>query len=653
MFQRLRLALPFVPWQDTIRFHAHVFRCLILDAHTELVLLSRSSERLQRLANAVGLTPHDATLRCPPKWRYEATLLPSFALNVPMESFVGVVPSFPSQPINVSHGLYDEWIPSAAAVWGYGGPLAGVVLLWILTLVFVIWHSSIKRRPLRATTSKRPNLDKRRIGSSAKEHLSTYEVECLTADTVENVYARAFAPGPWITEHQTESALKTLHNFIRDEIQTLWKLFSHIGTKAWARVLDLAAPSYGLNDAVVLERYREDEHSLLCQKSGVSRLAMLAGDERLVPAANRLASESSLSTGNVSTAVHHPLQVPSVINDHDVAVGPISAQGTASDKVCKPVSSWRKIRSVVDAAKVKLNLDTTLSPDGDDIASEFGSAGSGDGELLSVDTQRVGDRALSGLGSPLLLSRARTAGHLWRKHDRFDDDEGTGDDPYWMEQVYARLSGEFHLGRYRYGWSDPSWSRDGCEDDWRTRSSQIVAESAGPDDVQPTDSKLRRYSSPCLNVNALLSQRTEIGDGPSEIYVIPQKRGRATSVRCYPTSSPRLSDPPFGLDFLPCHKTPTLLTPTAWKPGCLYISDPPEDELPQAAAWWDNLTSVGQCDTGSTAEHVSVMRDGPVDAQAALFSRDRPGPVSWRDRYENDPASRRFVSVHRRVVTSG
>lgn len=27
--------------------------------------------------------------------------------------------------------------------------------------------------------------------------------------------------------------------------------------------------------------------------------------------------------------------------------------------------------------------------------------------------------------------------------------------------------------------------------------------------------------------------------------------------------------------------------------------------------------------------------------------------VSWRDRHENDPASRRFSAVHRRAVTEG
>ena len=105
-----------------------------------------------------------------------------------------------------------------------------------------------------------------------------------------------------------------------------------------------------------------------------------------------------------------------------------------------------------------------------------------------------------------------------------------------------------------------------------------------------------------------------------------------------PVSSPRSSDRPTGLGFFPFRKTPSLLTPEAWRPGCLYLSDPPVDESREADAWWDSLTR------GAGSGTVS-QEQGSRDVEEA--------PVSWRDRYENNPASRRFISVHRRTVTEG
>lgn len=122
-------------------------------------------------------------------------------------------------------------------------------------------------------------------------------------------------------------------------------------------------------------------------------------------------------------------------------------------------------------------------------------------------------------------------------------------------------------------------------------------------------------------------------DGPPGVYVVPQKRGRTWS----PVASPHVSDRPAGLGFLPFRKTPTLLTPEAWRPGCLYVADPPAEEARQADAWWDGL-SAG-------AGHV-------LEGDAAAFSREG-GQGSWRDRYANNPASRRFHTVHRRAVTEG
>lgn len=141
------------------------------------------------------------------------------------------------------------------------------------------------------------------------------------------------------------------------------------------------------------------------------------------------------------------------------------------------------------------------------------------------------------------------------------------------------------------------------------------------------------------------------GDGPQGIYVVPQKRRRTTDRGWSPMSSPRSCDRPSGLGFLPFRKTPS-----AWRPGCLYISDPPEDEASQADAWWDSLSSVGSCGSASGAGHRcgigKVIQD--VAEQWPPFSRDAPdAAVSWRDRYENDPASRRFISVHRRAMTEG
>jgi hypothetical protein len=129
------------------------------------------------------------------------------------------------------------------------------------------------------------------------------------------------------------------------------------------------------------------------------------------------------------------------------------------------------------------------------------------------------------------------------------------------------------------------------------------------------------------------------GDGPPGIYVVPQKRGRRWS----PVSSPRPSDRPSGLGFFPFRQTPSLLTPVAWRPGCLYLSDPPADESRDADAWWDSLTRGA-----ASAATGTVQEQGPPCLREA-----QEGPVSWRDRCENDPASRRIISVHRRAMTQG
>jgi len=140
------------------------------------------------------------------------------------------------------------------------------------------------------------------------------------------------------------------------------------------------------------------------------------------------------------------------------------------------------------------------------------------------------------------------------------------------------------------------------------------------------------------------------------IYVVPQKRagGRCgspspvtSSANLRSTTDHRPSGHVNGFFPLGRRSARALLTPTAaaivtgaegqaWQLGCLYVDDPPDDEGRRAEVWWERLkltSGVGasECVRGGYA------LDGP----------------SWRDRYENDPASRRFTSVHRRAMTHG
>lgn len=117
-------ALPFVQWEDTLSFHAKLFRCFLLsllDAHTDLAFISQGSERIlavlgQKLAG-VGLHDpishrapryNDGMMRCPPKRIYKATSLPSFVATAPMDQMIAVFPAFVPQPINMTHNFYEE-----------------------------------------------------------------------------------------------------------------------------------------------------------------------------------------------------------------------------------------------------------------------------------------------------------------------------------------------------------------------------------------------------------------------------------------------------------------------------------------------------------------------------------------------------------------
>lgn len=145
-----------------------------------------------------------------------------------------------------------------------------------------------------------------------------------------------------------------------------------------------------------------------------------------------------------------------------------------------------------------------------------------------------------------------------------------------------------------------------------------------------------------------------ISDLPRGIYVVPQKRAGGR----YGSPSPVISSASLGSatdnrpsghenGFFPLGRRTAraLLTPTAaaiatgaegqaWGPGCLYVDDPPDDEGGLAEVWWERLKLTSPVGASGCVKHAS---DGP----------------SWRDRYENDPASRRFMSVHRRAMTHG
>ena len=135
--ESLWTALRFVQWEDTISFHVTLFRCFLLgflDAYSELAVLSRGSERMwavlgQRLAGMALMydaghlhdplsnraAPLGIPMQCPPKWIYEATPLPPFARNSPMDQMMPVPPFVFPQPINITHGLYNEpWPPAVA-----------------------------------------------------------------------------------------------------------------------------------------------------------------------------------------------------------------------------------------------------------------------------------------------------------------------------------------------------------------------------------------------------------------------------------------------------------------------------------------------------------------------------------------------------------
>lgn len=302
----------------------------------------------------------------------------------------------------------------------------------------------------------------------------------VVVGTPEDVDREASMPGAWLHERQQQSILETLDESVSDTMP--WTLFysrAQMRTKAWAHFPGLTSIFATLDpwnrssdDVVIIERKSD--------------------------------------------------------------VDPVSAQ-TTTLAIVRRDEIGLTFTLVASSSADRLLCQEDISSDVDESASGDGSDGTEDERLFGVGTQHANistlkkkdeyrvlsrrkDGALSDTGRPLSLRRARGSGYLWKKRDIFDD--GTGDDSYWTEQVNARLSGERGPRRAsgRYGRSDvSSWDREEREDEtdnWHIRSSQVT-DFAVPErtsdavqcQVDSDSTKLRRHSSPPLNVDASLSDR--------------------------------------------------------------------------------------------------------------------------------------------------
>ncbi|KAG8220517.1 hypothetical protein J3R82DRAFT_3220 [Butyriboletus roseoflavus] len=737
----------FVQWEDTISFHARLFRCFLLgflDAHRELAVLSHGSKWMlavlgQRLADT-GLM-HDAghlhepisdrasppghhngaPIQCPPERKYEATSLLSSAVNSPMDQTMPLPPFVFPQPINITHGLYDEPTLPAVAFDLLGSivvpdgfwesmpvPPTGVVgfiLLWVLTLAIVVSHCSSTGSGSFRALCRSPRVAVESTTNSHERPQGGLPIDGATQRVVsrapEDVGHQASMPGAWLHERQEQNMLETLEESVFNTMS--WTLFcscAPMGIKAWVSFPGLTAIftsdawNRGSNNVVTIRRISEHGPLTVCRGLGLNKLDLDAGVS--TPVALDKSEHGTLQPIESCLAIRNLRG--SITRMHNRRCGPVAINNVAPmDRDPTRTTTLE----VVCGDKVGLtfglvgssNVDHFLcqedtTSDVDDSGGDDRYDGTEDEGLFGVGTHRADtsqlegkdgyrvlgrrqDGTLSDTGCPPSLRRVRSTGHLGKKHDIFDDDDGRpSDDPYWTEQVNARLSGERDPRRIscRYGWSDvASRPREGREDEtdnWRTRSSQVtqfsapkIKSDAGQCQGNSDGIKLRRYSSPPLNVDASHTHRAGSGDGPQGTYVVPQKRGRPMGGRYWsPVSSPQSSVRPSGLDFFPLRKTPSLLTLKAWRPGCLYVPEPPVDEARQADGWWDSLSSVCSCGSASGVGHRcgfgAMNQDGPD--RGAPFSQDAQGaPVSWRNRHKNNPASRRFASVHRRAMTEG
>ncbi|KAG6382146.1 hypothetical protein JVT61DRAFT_790 [Boletus reticuloceps] len=616
---------------------------------------------------------------------------------------------------NFTHGLHDKGMRSAVIVdirpVGYarvlgrydGGPgVIGCLLVGLLALAIVLsrfWSVAKVRSACRVSTAT--DASEWVFQSLSWDPFAICEAaQDLVLDTYEEVGYRTSMPGAWLHERPGQDA----HDTFKKSVLTVipWSHFYsciQMGVRARAYFsgptssfgvldhLDRGASDviitgrddhspvsngFDLDDGVltpaVLNGTRQsgttpdrdvaaigrpgDGHSSVSNEfdldAGVLTPAMLNGTEQAGSAPDHGPSEFGLSTRNLrgsAMPMDNRCLEPSAMCD--VAVKePDHPQMTALD-VASEDQIGLAFTLVASTHVDRASHQKNASFDGDESASKDRS----DGELFDIGTWcaddgngewRRQDGALSETECPLSLRRARSTGCLWRRRHVFDDD-GDSDS---TEQFNARLSNDRESREVpcRNGWpGESSWQREGREDEtdnWRMRIPRVTQspkEMSGARQcrIDNNSTKSCRYLSPPPNAN----DGAGSGDGPQGVYLVPQKRGGRWS----PVSRVRRSDRPSGLGFFPLRKTPTLLTPKARRPVCLYIPDPPAVKSNEADAWWDRLTRGGACATGHTGGGV-----------AEVCSRGAPdGPVSWRDRHEHDPASRRIMFGHRRTMTQG
>ncbi|KAF8131886.1 hypothetical protein EV363DRAFT_1329424 [Boletus edulis] len=651
-----------------------------------------------------------ATLaRCPPKRRYEApTWLPfatdtttDMGTDVPTDHTVHVAPPFVPHPMhdhdhnhnhNLTHGLHDKGRSAVitdirpggyARVLGRydGGPgVIGCFLVGLLALAIVLsrfWSVAKVRSAYRFSTAT--DASEWVFQSLSWDPFAICEAaQDLVLDTNEEVGYRTSMPRAWLHERPGQDAYDTFKRSVLTVIP--WSHFYsciQMGVRARAYfsgptssfgVLDHL--DRGANDVIITRR---DDHSPVSNgfdlDDGVLTPAVLNGTRQSGTTPDRdVAAIGRPGDGHSSVSNEFDLDAAGSAPDHvssEFGLSTRNLRGSAMtmDNRCLEPSAMRDVavkkpdHPQMTALDIKLAFTLVASThvdrgshqknpsfDGDESASKDGS----DGELWRTDDVngewRRQDGALSETECPLSLRRARSTGCLWRRREVFDDD-GDSDS---TEQFNARLSNERESREVpcRNGWSGgSSWQREGREDEtdnWRMRIprvTQSTKEMSGARQcrIDNNSTKSRRYSSPPPNTNdgadRYQTDNTASGDG---VYLVPQKR----SGLCSPV---RRSGSPSGLGFFPLRKTPTLLTPKARRPGCLYIPDPPVVGSNEADAWWDRLTRGGASATGHTSGGVPEVG-----------SRGAPdGPVSWRDRHEHDPASRRIMFGHRRTMTQG
>ena len=444
------------------------------------------------------------------------------SLGVPQSSLISQVRSL----VGRTWLAHAHVILGLGHVLGYdglfgGAVLLGFLLLWLLTLANVVLRWRARLHATRAMY----RLSRVAIDATTSEHMvRRLLLEHLAghggADTRKEVGRRVTILGARLVERREQSMLE--EPVLHPMSASLFHSFLRMGIKAWVDfsgltkifvTLDLL--KRGSNGVVTIGRQSKDSRSPEVNESDLdvgasfSMPMALDGTKQSGVPPDWLTSEFRLikhvrdSTLVMLNRRCEPLAIGDVaINEPDPAriATPDVARG---DQNGLPVASSNPDHG---------SYQEVMPSDGDASASEDGS----DRALLGMGTQhadgyrvlgRWQDRALSDTGYARRPGRARSAGHLRREHDMSDDDDETGDDSYWAEQVNARLSGEQDTPHApcRYGWTDgSSWPREGREDEtdnWRMQSPQVTHVAAQVDD---NGTKVRRYSSP---QNASFSHR--------------------------------------------------------------------------------------------------------------------------------------------------